>query len=242
MATEIPLAQLATPEVIADAVAKIDAIQPNIDATIAWGMHAEAKSIEVTADAAAAAGSASVATTKAAEAKAAADSVPTPAQLSSTIADAVAPKANAADVYSKTAADQAIAGRTPVGAADAPAQRVDVIRRGKLGVLGTGGRTPIAIRIDHQLDQFLAKVQPVLTARALPWGIGIVTKSVGNPAALYEPTTTTWAQVKSAVVQPGGELWAHSQTHSNGDPGKQRQYRRRRAGPFPDEPGRHHRR
>src|SRR5690606_32978874 len=39
------------PEVIAGAVAKVDAIQPYMDATVAWGMQAEAKSAEVAADA-----------------------------------------------------------------------------------------------------------------------------------------------------------------------------------------------
>lgn len=102
------------------------------------------------------------------------------------------------------------------------AQLQDQVQRGKLGRIGTGGKPVVAFRIDHQLDQFLAKVKPLLVARRLPWGHGLVTQSVGQPTGGptgYEPTTTTWAQVVTDVFYPGGEIWSHSRTHGdrNGD-------------------------
>lgn len=63
------LFDLATPAAIADAVALIEGIQPDIEATMSWGKHAEANTVKVSEDAAAAAGSASTAATKAADAE-----------------------------------------------------------------------------------------------------------------------------------------------------------------------------
>lgn len=91
----------------------------------------------------------------------------------------------------------------------------DRIRRSRFGRVGTGGKIPISIRIDHQLDQFIANHLPLLSARRLPFSVGIVTRSVGNPAALYEPTTATWDDIKRKIQDAGGEVWAHSQTHSS---------------------------
>lgn len=103
-----------------------------------------------------------------------------------------------------------------IGSSEVLSQRVDEIRRGKGGVVGTNGRAVVALRVDHQLDAFIAKVQPIFKSRALPYGIGIVTRSVGNPSATYEPTVATWADIRSLILNEGGEIWCHSATHSNG--------------------------
>ena len=100
MATEIPLAQLATPEVIAAAVAKIDAIQPDINATIAWGMHAEAKSAQVSADAAAAANSKAAAASSATVA--ANEAAAVPGKVATAITAAGIPSLVAAQIASQS--------------------------------------------------------------------------------------------------------------------------------------------
>jgi hypothetical protein len=63
MATEIPIFQLATPAVIAEAVELVEGIRPDIDATVAWGLAAEAGTVAVGAAVGAAAGSATAAET-----------------------------------------------------------------------------------------------------------------------------------------------------------------------------------
>jgi len=103
-----------------------------------------------------------------------------------------------------------------LGSANEIAQLLDEIRRGKGGVLGTNGRPAVALRFDHQIDPFLAKVAPLLKARALPYGIGIVSRSIGNPAAAYEPTVATWSNIRTQILNEGGEIWCHSATHSDG--------------------------
>lgn len=95
------------------------------------------------------------------------------------------------------------------------AAETDRIRRSRFGRIGTAGRPAVAFRIDHQLDPFIATFLPLFLARRLPFSIGLVTKSIGNPTATYEPTTATWADVHSKILSAGGEIWAHSRTHSN---------------------------
>lgn len=94
---------------------------------------------------------------------------------------------------------------------------LEMVRRSRFGVIGTGGRIPISFRCDHQIDQFIAEFAPLFKARGLPVSVGLVTRSVGNPSAKYEPTTATWDDVKTKIQDIGGEIWSHSQTHS--DPG-----------------------
>lgn len=94
-------------------------------------------------------------------------------------------------------------------------QRVDVIRRGKGGSVGTGGKGVLQFRFDHALDPLRTTLWPLMVARGLPGSVGVVTRSVENPAAGYEPSTTTWAQLQTMMSQ-GLEVWAHSCTHSNG--------------------------
>jgi hypothetical protein len=91
-----------------------------------------------------------------------------------------------------------------------------VAKRGRFGTVGTSGKGVISIRFDHQLDPFMKKVQALMDARRLPYSMGIVSRSVGNPIAAYEPTTTTWADVRTQIFARGGEIWGHSATHSDG--------------------------
>lgn len=132
---------------------------------------------------------------------------PSRVSLSATISTATAPKLDKTEAAISYGA---------LGSAAQLSQRIDEIRRGKGGVIGTSGKPAIALRIDHQLDPFIAKVQPLLKARSIPYAIGLVSRSVGNPAAAYEPTTATWADVRNLVMNEGGEIWCHSATHSDG--------------------------
>jgi hypothetical protein len=91
-----------------------------------------------------------------------------------------------------------------------------VERRGRFGKVGTSGKGVISIRFDHQLDPFMAKVQPLMDSRRLPYSMGIVSRSVENPTAAYEPTSTSWADIKKKILAQGGEIWGHSATHSDG--------------------------
>lgn len=93
----------------------------------------------------------------------------------------------------------------------------EMVRRSRFGVVGTSGRVPLSFRCDHQIDQFIDQYAPLFKARGLPVSVGLVTRSVGNPSAKYEPTTATWDDVKTKIQDIGGEIWSHSQTHS--DPG-----------------------
>lgn len=93
-------------------------------------------------------------------------------------------------------------------------QREDEIRRGKGGVIGTAGKGVISFREDHKTDQWLSTVWPLLVERNLPASFGVVSGSIGNPSATYEPTASTWADVH-AMFKQGAEIWDHSLTHSN---------------------------
>ena len=93
----------------------------------------------------------------------------------------------------------------------------EAIRQSRFGKIGTSGRIPVSFRVDHQIDEFIEHFGPLFKARALPLSVGLVTKSVGNPSAAYEPTTATWEDVRTQIQDIGGEIWSHSQTHS--DPG-----------------------
>jgi hypothetical protein len=88
----------------------------------------------------------------------------------------------------------------------------DVIKHGKGGTVGTAGRGVVSFRIDHQLDPFLANIWPLMKARNIPASVGLVTSAVGNPSHSYEPTTTTWANLRAESVH-GLEFWAHSRNH-----------------------------
>lgn len=119
------------------------------------------------------------------------------------------------DTYGASAASMKSAFAS-TGATAIP-QLSGIEKRGRFGKVGTSGKGVISIRIDHQLDPFISKgMMAALDTRRLPYSIGLVSRSVGNPTALYEPTTTTWATVKTSILANGGEVWGHSATHSDG--------------------------
>lgn len=86
------------------------------------------------------------------------------------------------------------------------------VKKSKGGKIGTAGKGVIAFRIDHGIDPFRATHWPLLRARNLPCGFGFVSGSVENGTALYEPSTTTWAQARLMHYE-GAESWDHSQDH-----------------------------
>ena len=86
------------------------------------------------------------------------------------------------------------------------------VRRAKGGVIGTGGRPAVCFRIDHGVDDFLALFWPLFRERGIPVSLGVITDTIGNPSDPYEPTSTTWPQLRAAVRE-GIEVWSHSATH-----------------------------
>lgn len=81
-------------------------------------------------------------------------------------------------------------------------------RRG--GSIGTAGIAAVALRFDHHLPAFKAKILPLLKAHRLPWG------QMLNPARIADGTETmTYAQIATECYNTGGEVWHHSYSHSN---------------------------
>ena len=91
----------------------------------------------------------------------------------------------------------------------------DVVRRGKGGVIGTGGKAVISFRFDHGLDDFKLKVWPLFEARGIPGSFQVVSDSIGNLSSVYQPTAATWTDLKE-IHRRGVDIWSHSRTH--GDP------------------------
>jgi hypothetical protein len=103
-----------------------------------------------------------------------------------------------------------------IGLAEHQARYTDV-KRSKGGRIGTGGKGVIAWRVDHGIERFLANHWPVLMNAQMPCGIGLVTTSIENPSAVYEPTTTTWQATRLMHYQ-GAEIWSHSCDHRDPAP------------------------
>lgn len=86
------------------------------------------------------------------------------------------------------------------------------IRMAKGGRIGTSGRAPINIRVDHGMQDFFTTFHPLFVARDIPYTIGLLTETIGNPTHRYEPCTHTWAQVRD-YINCGGSAWSHSRSH-----------------------------
>lgn len=99
----------------------------------------------------------------------------------------------------------------------AHAARVADIKRSKGGRIGTSGKGVVAFRIDHGMDRFLAIHWPLMRARSISCGFGVVTDAVGKPAHFYEPTVSTWADARAMHFE-GAEIWSHSATHRDPAP------------------------
>ena len=79
---------------------------------------------------------------------------------------------------------------------------------GKGGVVGTSGRTPIAIRFDDWHDTLGPTVWPLMRERGLPASLACISRRGVN--AWF--TTTTWSTVQSWVKE-GLEIWSHGTDH-----------------------------
>lgn len=78
------------------------------------------------------------------------------------------------------------------------------------GSIGTGGRAAVALRFDHHLDSFKAKVLPLLEKYRLPWGQMLNAGNIGTG-----DDNMTAAEIQAACYGTGGEVWNHSYSHSN---------------------------
>lgn len=80
----------------------------------------------------------------------------------------------------------------------------------KGGEIGTGGKAAIALRFDHWMDDFYAKVLPLLKKYNLPWAQAINSRTNNQQAAGLD-----WKQLQTTAISTGGEVLNHSATHSD---------------------------
>lgn len=100
------------------------------------------------------------------------------------------------------------------GGSGAAAFRRDAIvdagikRRG--GKIGTAGKAAVALRFDHHLPAFKAKILPLLKEYRLPWG------QMLNPARIASGGEgMTFAEFATECYNSGGEAWHHSYSHTD---------------------------
>lgn len=86
------------------------------------------------------------------------------------------------------------------------------VRASRGAEIGTGGLPTISFRIDHGVDPWLQHFWPLYLTRDIPASLGVVTRPIGSPADPYEPTVTTWEQLREHHID-GFECWAHTHTH-----------------------------
>jgi hypothetical protein len=103
---------------------------------------------------------------------------------------------------------------TPEASSDTGLYRhLDLVSRARMrrgGRIGTGGKAAVALRFDHHLDSFQAKVLPLLQQHNLPWAQAI------NPERLGAgDDNMTWAQLQTMCLQHGGEVWNHGGNHGD---------------------------
>lgn len=80
----------------------------------------------------------------------------------------------------------------------------------RLGSIGTGGRTAVALRFDHHLIQFRDVILPLLKERGLPWAQVLNPDNIGaNDDAVDTATVQSW------VLSNGGEVWNHGGNHAD---------------------------
>ena len=97
--------------------------------------------------------------------------------------------------------------------ASGEARRAAVVEAGlkrRGGVVGTGGKPAIALRFDHHLQQFGAKVLPLLKKYRLPWGQIINAGNIGKGN-----DTWSWSKLAAECHKSGGEVWNHALTHGD---------------------------
>jgi hypothetical protein len=101
-----------------------------------------------------------------------------------------------------------------VASANAASHNVlrDRVRQGKGGVVGTGGKIAVALRIDHGVDQFLSTIWPLLKARGMPCSLNVNPSSLDGTVDNQDPTTTSWTTLFN-THREGFEVWSHCMTH-----------------------------
>jgi peptidoglycan/xylan/chitin deacetylase (PgdA/CDA1 family) len=110
--------------------------------------------------------------------------------------------------------DLLASGGSSAGGADAgPYRHTDLVARARLrrgGRIGTGGLAAVALRFDHHLDNFRAKVLPLLRKYNLPWAQAINPQRIGTG-----DDNATWAELQGWCLDTGGEVWNHSGNHGD---------------------------
>ncbi|KZM78407.1 polysaccharide deacetylase family protein [Cellulosimicrobium sp. I38E] len=94
-----------------------------------------------------------------------------------------------------------------------PYRHVDLVSRARVrrgGRIGTGGKPVVALRFDHHLDAFEAKVLPLLKQYQLPWAQAINPQNLGTG-----DDNMTWAELQTMCLDHGGEVWNHGGNHGN---------------------------
>lgn len=111
-----------------------------------------------------------------------------------------------------------IAGNNKNKASDTPSHLPALLtqraRASKGGVIGTAGRGVVAIRFDDWQADFGTKVWPLMTARALPASMALISRwQTAQPwgAGITPATIKSW-------VQGGLEIWSHGVDHLDPTP------------------------
>lgn len=80
----------------------------------------------------------------------------------------------------------------------------DAARRRRGGAIGTDGKAAIALRFDHWLTDFKAKVMPLLEQYSLPASQAIIPSLVGQTG-----NAMSYAELQTWCLTGGGELFNH---------------------------------
>lgn len=101
---------------------------------------------------------------------------------------------------------------SPKSGAEAPLQRdalVALFKNRRGGVIGTDGKPAIALRFDHAMDNFWAKVHPLLVKYRMPW----VQAAYTDMYSTSENSGSTFADLQQRAINTGGEVAYHSGNH-----------------------------
>lgn len=94
-------------------------------------------------------------------------------------------------------------------------KRPDIVREALMqrgGAIGTNGKPAVALRFDHHLNDFGAKVVPLLEKYDLPWGQMLNASSLDDQKS---DDNWSWDQLAEVAHNHGGEVWNHGMTHGN---------------------------
>lgn len=91
--------------------------------------------------------------------------------------------------------------------------RIDAYTNARGGSIGTGGLAAVALRFDHNLVNFRDIILPLLRSRNLPWSQAVNTAQ--NQIDFAANGGIWGTTLQGYVLNDGGELLAHSHTHSD---------------------------